>query len=132
MYLLDTNIWLEVLLDQERAESATRLLAVTPPGELHMTDFTLHSIGVILTRLKRLATLHAFVADLHAPPAVSLVRLDLQQTALLPAISQRFKLDFDDAYQYAAAQVEGLQLVSFDADFDRTDLVRKTPAQVVG
>ncbi len=132
MYLLDTNIWLEVLLGQARAESARRLIAATPPSNLYMTDFTLHSIGVILARLKRLATLHKFVTDLSTPPSVSLVRLSFEQVALLPAVSQRFKLDFDDAYQYAAAEAEGLQLVSFDSDFDRTDLVRKTPAQVLG
>ena len=131
-YLLDTNIWLEVLLDQAQAESARRLIAATSPVDLYMTDFTLHSIGVILTRIKRLATLHAFVADLSTSPAVSLVRLPFEQVALLPAVSQRFKLDFDDAYQYAAARIEGLQLVSFDADFDRTDLVRRTPGQVMG
>lgn len=132
MYLLDTNIWLEVLLDQARAKSAQRLIAATPPLNLYVTDFTLHSIGVILTRLKRLATLRKFVTDLGTPPAVSLVRLSFEQLAMLPAVSQQFKLDFDDAYQYAAAKVEGLQLVSFDGDFDRTDLARKTPAQVLG
>ncbi|MCX7855996.1 MAG: hypothetical protein N2556_08525 [Anaerolineae bacterium] len=44
---------------------------------------------------------------------------------------QRFGLDFDDAYQYVAAEKYGLTLVSLDADFDRTPLGRRTPGQVL-
>ena len=40
-------------------------------------------------------------------------------------------LDFDDAYQYVAAETHNLTLVSFDADFDRTERGRKTPADVL-
>ena len=42
----------------------------------------------------------------------------------------RFKLDFDDAYQYAAAKLNELQIVSFDRDFDRTDRGRKHPSEL--
>ncbi len=45
MYLLDTNIWLERLLDQHRSEEVGRLLDQVPSQRLFMTDFTLHSIG---------------------------------------------------------------------------------------
>lgn len=44
---------------------------------------------------------------------------------------QSQQLDFDDAYQYVIAKRDHLTLVSFDADFDRSDLERKTPAQVL-
>jgi uncharacterized protein len=131
MYLLDTNIWLEVLLGQERAAEASKLLTSVPTNALHITDFALHSIGVILTRLKRLATLRDFLADVGGANPVQVVRLDLSEVRCLPAISHKFGLDFDDAYQYAAARASGLQLVSFDTDFDRTDLPRKTPAELL-
>ena len=131
MYLLDTNIWLEVLLDQERSTEASRFLSTTAADSLHITDFALHSIGVILTRLKRLATLRDFLSDIGGANPVQVVRLDLQQVGLLPAIAHKFRLDFDDAYQYAAASSRNLQLVSFDTDFDRTDLTRKTPSEVL-
>ena len=38
------------------------------------------------------------------------------------------RLDFDDAYQYVAAELHGLKVVSLDADFDRTPNGRLTPA----
>jgi predicted nucleic acid-binding protein len=43
----------------------------------------------------------------------------------------QFRLDFDDAYQYVGAEKYGLTLVSFDTDFDRTKLGRKTPDEVL-
>ena len=42
--------------------------------------------------------------------------------------STNFSLDFDDAYQYATAEHFDLAIVSFDADFDRTDRGRLTPS----
>ena len=43
----------------------------------------------------------------------------------------RFSLDFDDAYQYVSAEKFGLTLISFDADFDRTEKGRKIPAEIL-
>ena len=45
--------------------------------------------------------------------------------------SQRFNLDFDDAYQYAIVEKYSLTIVSFDADFDRTEQGRKTPIEAL-
>lgn len=47
-------------------------------------------------------------------------------------VVQKFNLDFDDAYQYVAAEQYRLAIVSFDADFDRTEKGRKTPGKVRG
>ncbi|MBU1298510.1 MAG: PIN domain-containing protein [Bacteroidetes bacterium] len=42
--------------------------------------------------------------------------------------SQKFKLDFDDAYQYSTSEKYDLIIVSFDKDFDRTQRGRIQPA----
>jgi len=125
--LLDTNIWLELLLDQEKAGQVRALLEKTPPDRLHVTDFSVHSVGVILTRLRRLATLARFFEDLLGDPAARVVRLQREELRIVPAISAKFGLDFDDAYQYAAARSYGLGLYSYDRHFDRTDLRRMEP-----
>ncbi len=44
--------------------------------------------------------------------------------------AEKYRLDFDDAYQYAIAERYGLTLVSFDADFDRTERGRLDPDQL--
>ena len=50
MYLLDTNILLELLLNQKKADEVERLLLETPPEMLSVSEFTIDSIGVILIR----------------------------------------------------------------------------------
>ena len=47
MYLIDTNIFLEVLLTQEKKETCKKFLDENIKN-LYISDFSLHSIGVIL------------------------------------------------------------------------------------
>ena len=51
MYLLDTNIWLERLLGQAQSVTVGQLLDRLSTDQMLMSDFTLHSLGVILNRL---------------------------------------------------------------------------------
>ena len=52
-YLVDTNIWLELLLKQEKSDVVSEFLTIVPPNQLFVSDFAIHSIGVILSRLKK-------------------------------------------------------------------------------
>ena len=52
MFLVDTNIFLEILLGQRKKEEAKKFLSENI-GRLYITDFSLHSIGVILFKLKK-------------------------------------------------------------------------------
>ena len=131
MYLIDTNVWLERLLDQQRAEEVGRFLDRTPPEHLFITDFSFHSIGVILTRLKQPQALVRFVQDLFLEGAVGIVRLEPGDLVGLVGVMARFNLDFDDAYQYLAAEKNHLILVSLDQDFDGTPLGRKAPGELI-
>ena len=47
MYLIDTNVFLEVLLAQEKKQICKDFLKVNIE-KLNISDFSLHSIGVIL------------------------------------------------------------------------------------
>lgn len=130
MYLLDTNIWLERLLDQAKSDEVGQLLDQTPTDQFFITDFAFHSIGVILTRLKRRSALLDFVQDVFVDGAVTLVSLKPEETQDLVDAIDRYHLDFDDAYQYVAAEKNGLILISFDTDLDKTPNGRKTPAEI--
>jgi len=131
LYLVDTNVWIERLLEQERSLEVKHFLANTPSENLSMTDFAFHSIAVILIKLKKAEELLKFVNDAFVEGSVSLVHLapgDIQD--IISAV-EKFNLDFDDAYQYVAAEKYNLTLVSFDSDFDRTDIGRKTPSEIL-
>ena len=52
-FLFDTNIFLEILLDQEKKEDCKKLLNENI-GNIYLSDFSLHSIGVILLKKKKL------------------------------------------------------------------------------
>src|SRR5437660_6240164 len=98
MYLVDTNIWLERLLDQARSEEVRQFLAQTPTDQLLISDFTLHSIGVILSRLGQRAVLPQFVDDVFGNGEVRLVTVPPEAMRGVVAAMDQFNLDFDDAY----------------------------------
>lgn len=131
MYLLDTNIWLERLLDQNNSEDVGDLLDQIDSDHLFITDFSFHSICIILTRLGRSQTLIDFVQDLFVEGAVRLLALPPEAIILVLRVIDESSLDFDDAYQYVAATQNTLVIVSFDSDFDNTALGKKTPAEIL-
>lgn len=60
MFLADTNIFLEILLEQDKKEECKRFL-INNIGNLSITDFSLHSIGVILFRYNKEDIFQKFV-----------------------------------------------------------------------
>lgn len=130
-YLLDTNIWLERLLDQERAHEVGQLLDKVPSNQLMITDFSFHSIGVILHRLNRLDTFSKFVKDLFLDGNVRLLTILPEEMGKLNAVIKDYGLDFDDAYQYIVAQLYDEKLVSYDNDFDSIGDGRITPTEAL-
>ncbi|ASJ12483.1 type II toxin-antitoxin system VapC family toxin [Thermococcus thioreducens] len=121
MYLVDTNVFLEILLGQEKKEIAKRFLN-SHPGELVMSDFTLHSIGVVLFRLGRAEVFLDFLQD--TLPNVEIVTLSDSEYQKVVEFHQKYGLDFDDAYQCAVAVSRDLTIVTMDEDF------RKAPYSV--
>ena len=130
MYLVDTNIWLERLLDQDRSEEVGDFLQRVSNDRLFLTDFTLHSIGIILVKLGEAQTFSRFVQDVLIDGVVRLVALQPEDLTNVTDAAEKYKLDFDDAYQYSAAGKFNFHIVSFDSDFDRTDRRRRLPDQV--
>lgn len=131
MYLVDTNVWLELLLDHNKAEDARQFFKRVEADLLAITEFSLYSIGIILTRLQKGEVFDDFLSDTFEDSAVKHIHLDLEELKKILVVQRQFNLDFDDAYQYVAAMQYGYILISFDHDFDRTALGRKTPAQIL-
>ena len=124
------NIFLEILLDQDKAAEVQSFLRSIDLNVIFMTDFSLYSIGIILFRLKKFTLFVSFLEDMVVD-GIDILSLDPEDLKTLNRSVQQFSLDFDDAYQYAVAEKHDLQLVSFDRDFDRTARSRKEPAEVL-
>ncbi len=65
MFLADTNIFLEVLLAGDNSESCKTFL-LKNLGRIHISDFSLHSIGVILFRQRQEMVFNYFFEDISA------------------------------------------------------------------
>ena len=131
MYLVDTNVWLELLLEQERANEVRQFLQSVDSNQLSMTEFALYSIGLITTRLEKEAVFETFISDVLEDSGVKRIWLSPTDLRNVISASRMFSLDFDDAFQYVAAKRDNLLFVSFDAHFDKTDIGRKTPSEII-
>ena len=116
MFLVDTNVFLEILLRQKKKEKCKEFLN-NNIGKLNITDFSLHSIGVILFRYDRKDIFQKFVKDIT--PKVKLLTLPIELYKEFIKDSKLLHLDFDDAYQYTTAKHYGLKVATMDKDFER-------------
>lgn len=127
-FLIDTNIFLEIILEQEKAEEAKTLLSKTEDHDFFMSDFSLHSIGLLLFFRKQHNIFQQFLKDIVFNAGMIVTSLSANDMERVIASAKKFNLDFDDAYQYVIVEKYGLTMVSFDSDFDRTERGRTTPA----
>jgi len=116
MFLVDTNIFLEILLGQDKKEVCKRFLAKNI-GNLNITDFSLHSIGVILFRYSKEDIFRKFVEDVM--PDTKILSLPMELYRDIVIVRKNLNLDFDDTYQYSVAKYCGLKVVTMDKDFEK-------------
>ena len=114
--LVDTNVFLEILLRQSNTERCKKFLQ-EKSGRCGISDFSLHSIGVIAFRGRREEGYRIFLQD--TLPGLALFHLDKAGYPAVLQAHQNFGLDFDDAYQFALAKAHGLTFVTQDKDFLR-------------
>lgn len=118
MYLLDTNIFLEILLSQEKSDVCKEFLT-DHIGETTLTDFSLHSIGVILFRYGKEAIFNSFAADIL--PKIDILSLSRESYENLSAFKFDYNLDFDDSYQAKVAEEMNCTIITMDRDFKRVN-----------
>lgn len=95
MFLVDTNVFLEILLNQDKNDDCKAFLN-NNIGNLNITDFSLHSIGVILFRYGKEDIFRKFVEDVM--PNTKLLFLPMELYREVVNVRKILKLDFDDAY----------------------------------
>jgi predicted nucleic acid-binding protein len=133
MYLIDTNIFLEMLLDQQKSDDCEVMLQMLYDGDItaHVSSFTLHSIEVILERSNRLDTLLAFLRDVNDSKGLKRLDTTTREELFSAELTKKVGLDFDDALQYFLCKSFGLTIVSFDRHFDKTDIERTEPKDIL-
>ncbi len=134
MYLIDTNIFLEVLLGRSHKDACKRLLGELRDGKREgiVTDFTIHSIIVVMDRFRRLEGLKVFLHSLTAYKGLHIFFTSpvIEVKAVETALNK--DLDMDDAVQYMAALSAKVEcIVSYDKHFDGLGIPRKTPEMLL-
>ena len=103
---------------------------VKPSNKLYLSEFSLYSIGVITSRLNKSSLFDTFVNDVLVTSPVNRVKHGASELMQIGNLKIKYKLDFDDAYQYLIAMKYNLTIVSFDTDFDQTPLGRTMPSKL--
>lgn len=127
LILLDTNIFLELLLDQKRAAECETLLEHIATGKMEaaITHFAVHAVEAVLEDSKTLVT---FLANLEHSAGMLIYDTTLSDEMAAALISRKIDLDFDDALQYYVAKKLGAEsIASFDEHFDKLDIRRVEP-----
>ena len=127
MFLVDTNCLMEVARSRAHAADVTRFLSDVPALNLHVALYSVHSIGLLVPRHNMPGQYGPFVSQIGIGTRIGVTSVPLPQLGLVDDACTSHNLDFDDAYQYVAAELNGLTVVSYDADFDRTPRGRLEP-----
>ncbi len=126
MYLLETNIWLELLLNQEKADEVKGFLNHIKDSDIYISSFSFYSICIFLSRMNKFDTLISFVNDL-SENNIEIINTNLLDIQSILEIEKSYNLDFDDALQYYLASSNKITLIGYDKDFEKTPLGRITP-----
>jgi predicted nucleic acid-binding protein len=97
MYLLDTCILLEYLLDQAKADEVEKLLLEASGIPMCITEFSLYSIGINMLRQKLADRFIEFVDDVLVAGQVRLLRLGPPDMAAIAESARRFGFDFESS-----------------------------------
>ena len=132
-YVVDTNIFVEFLLEQERADESLQLMERIERGELeaYVTSFALHSIAVILDRRNDMVLLEKFFDRVIQAKGLRVYQTEPIEEKSIAAITRTVKLDFDYTLHFYVANTLGATLISFDRGFDTTDLKRVEPSALL-
>lgn len=132
MILIDTNIFIELLLDQEKSSQCQKFLAKASRGEIKcvVTSFTVHAVEGLLTQKSK--KIENFLKNIEKSTGIQVIQTEIGREREISKIAQESELDFDDSLQLSTARRTGAEkIVSFDSDFDNKDVERVTPSQVI-
>ena len=91
MYLIDTNVFIELLLKQEKAASVEAFFKKIDSDEMNLSDFSFYSIGIILFKSKKLNLFSSFTDDI-VKNEVNIINYPYKQLNDIRIISDNCKL----------------------------------------
>jgi predicted nucleic acid-binding protein len=133
MYLVDTNIFLEVMLARQRKDECKAFLKSLKEGSKNafVTDFSIYSIMIIMAGLSKISELKILLSSLSAYKGAKIYHSRLTDMIRAVEVSTSMGLNIDDSIQYSSALSLGVKaIVSFDRHFDGLDIPRVEPKTI--
>jgi predicted nucleic acid-binding protein len=131
--LIDTNIFLEAMLERRHKDDCQALLRMIDKGDMKafVTTYSIHSIETILDKIGDLEALKIFLRSIGNMKGLSIYNTDLRdEIAVIDEMDAG--LDFDDALQPYVTRKLNLEIISFDRHFDGIEgLNRLRPKDVL-
>lgn len=127
MILIDTNVFLELLLGQSRAGDCRAFLERVSGGQVEAvaTRFSVHVTEAVIGEGELLTR---FIRNIENSEGLYVYDTDLTEESSAALLTGQLRLDFDDAIQYYVAKRLGATaIVSFDRHFDGLDVPRMEP-----
>lgn len=127
LILIDTNIFLELLLGQSKAEDCAKLLNRVSKGEIEavVTRFTIHAVEAVVNNGNLISD---FLRNIENSLGLSVYVTSISEETAISILMSKINRDFDDTLQYFVAKMLGAEsIVSFDKHFDGLDIQRKEP-----
>jgi len=122
------------MLSRRRRDECKRFLKMLRDGVIlgAVTDFSIHSIMVLLDSLNRPEKLKTFLLSLTGYRGLTVHHTSIAEEVRAVELAQKKKLDIDDAIQYAVALSIGADaIVSFDKDFNNLEIPRLEPVEII-
>ncbi len=136
MYLVDADIFLELQLDQERADECEKILFAVHKRKIDalLTDLVLDSILIVMEdKGKSPSDLEGFLLSLSSLKGLRFYVLTLLDRLEATRIMKESRLDFEDSTIVRVARklkVEGV--ISFDKHIDKVEgISRVEPADIL-
>ena len=133
-YLIDTNIFLEILLEQKKADTCRRLLDkfYEENKPVIVSLFTVHSVLINLIDRRKFEQAEQFITKIKKSEHILVYRDSIEDHFEIISVCNETKLDFDDGMQYYITKKAGcLAIISYDSDFDDLDIKRITPEELL-
>jgi len=131
-YLVDANVFLEVELEQQKADACERVLRIFQHGELEgiVVDFAIDTIVIVMENYgKEWGEIRTFLSSLLGYKGIRIHYSSLLDKIKATNYMKDFGLDFDDALALRAMRINEIaDVISYDKDFDRIlDIKRISP-----
>lgn len=124
MIWVDASVWLEIELDQERAQKCKEFLAAVMKERLFLADFDIYSIVLTMLKYKKSSSdISTFLGVLNSFPRITIFRPSTLLIAEAVEQMKSKKLTFDDSLTYVCMRNLGIrQLATLDEDFKKLDV----------